>query len=73
MLKRYWLFSWEDYEAGGGMHDFHLDYDTIENGEEDAPPFDENGHIFDSELKKIVSDWDSVIKRWVRVDKVIGR
>lgn len=68
--KRYWLFTWADYEAEGGFEDFRGSFDTIE--EITAIVRDlavcihveghffcvENGAIFDRELNKIVAEFE---------------
>jgi hypothetical protein len=61
-MKRYFLFSWSDYEAIGGWNDFHLDYEdayeAIQTGErlvEKTPPHvADKYHVVDSVTGKIV-------------------
>jgi hypothetical protein len=53
--KRYWLFWWYAYEAGGGMNDFAHSFDDTESAVNfhQADEFGhDRGHVFDSHSKK---------------------
>jgi hypothetical protein len=70
MSKRYWLFWWHAYEAGGGMFDFVGSFDSAQ----DAVSFhqsDEHGHdrgmVFDFNTKKYAAILH-VDKGWVYFD-----
>lgn len=63
--KRYWLFTWQEDEASGGLSDFDGAYDTIDDATKSM--LDRNdlshteGEIFDSQIGKVVS-WFSESK-----------
>ena len=60
MLKRYWLFVFEDHYPKGGMNDFVYSYDSIKEAKErfyksETLSSDIYGHIFDSDENIIVT------------------
>jgi hypothetical protein len=62
--KRYWLFLWHNYEPRGGLNDFQDSFEWLETAESYADVvrgFDgyDEGEIFDSETRKVVSRFDT--------------
>lgn len=63
-MKRFLAFAFYGYEAHGGMNDFIGDYDTLKEAVEAVQKFINeamrgmypDGHVYDTELRKIVSN-----------------
>ncbi len=70
--KRYWLFSWQAYEANGGLSDFEDSFDTIEEAElrisSRTSTRNIEGSIFDSQ-DGVTASWFE-FSEWKRVNRV---
>lgn len=78
-MKRYWLFIAPRYYPNSGMYDFYNSYNIIQEAQkvgikisksEDGQyinyycPSDIYSHIWDSEEKRIIYNWDGM--KWER-------
>lgn len=54
-MKRYLVFHWENYEAGGGMEDFINDFDDLQEAIASLGEISEydRAHVWDTEERKI--------------------
>ncbi len=59
-MKRYLLFSGEDYYPQGGFEDLVFSSDSIDECKQFVPEEGQFAHIVDSEIQKIVWEWQSV-------------
>ncbi len=61
--KRYWLFGYPEYEAGGGMNDFISSHDDIEDAQQYSESLRSERaidymQIFDSQERQEVRYWN---------------
>lgn len=71
--KRYWLFGYPEYEAGGGINDFIASYDTIEEAQISGEALQGDRtldymHIFDSKSLKEASHFTYYSNGWKSPD-----
>lgn len=57
-MKKYLLFSWNDYEGMGGWNDFVGDFDSIEDAISHAPRTHDNFQVVNSDSGDIIIDPD---------------
>lgn len=53
--KRYWLFTYDEYDALGGIHDFTDSYDNLAEAMQPPDSILTIGHVFDSLTRQIVA------------------